>query len=244
MRMSPNGVRTKLKMIQTLLDKLGPPGRGNRDAIGLLDRVPWAKPPREEQRIPKTVAIEQLSDCIKASIAMDVPAVPQIRTSAWWRAILVVAWNTGLRRGSLLSMQMADIDWENRRLILPASRMKSRRPMIVHLNAAALAALRSIRTDRELVFPWPHCPRYLNTCLHRLQDAAGIPSEKHFTFPAIRKTVATTLWAISPGAAQYALGHTTSDVTKKHYVDGGGLVARALDQLPQPSGLDGNEAAA
>ena len=35
-------------------------------------------------------------------------------------------------------------------------------------------------------------------------------------------------------AAQYALGHTASDVTIKHYVDGGPLVARVLDQLPQP----------
>ena len=51
---------------------------------------------------------------------------------------------------------------------------------------------------------------------------------------AIRKTVATMLYEVSPGAAQFALGHTTDDVTRKHYVDGGGLVARALDQLPQP----------
>jgi integrase len=193
----------------------------------------WAKPPREEHRIPRTTTLNEVSRCIMASVAMEVPKNPGIKAPAWWRALLIVAWNTGLRRGSLLSMRMSEVDWKNCRLLLAAARMKSRRPLIVHLNAAAMAALRSIRTDRELVFPWPHCKRYFNTCLHRLQDAAGLPKDRHFDLPTIRKTFTTILWEINPGAAQYACGHTMSDVTRKHYVDGGDLVARALDQLPQ-----------
>ena len=231
---SPNGVRTKLKMIQTLLDKLGSSGRDNRDALNILDQVPWAKPPREEKRIPQTITLQQLSDCVAAAVAMEVPRIPGIKPPAWWRALLAVAWNTGLRRGTLLSMRMDEIDWAGCRLMLPAARMKSRRPMIVHLNAVAMTALRSIQTDRELVFPWPHNIRHLDTCRHRLQEAAGIPKEKRFGFHAIRKTIATILWEESPGAAQFALGHTLGDVTQKRYVDGGELVARALDRLPQP----------
>ncbi|MGA7702263.1 MAG: hypothetical protein WCB27_21925 [Thermoguttaceae bacterium] len=72
---------------------------------------------------------------------------------------------------------------------------------------------------------------------HALQDAAGILKKNRFGFHAIRKTVATMLYEVSLGAAQFALGHTTNNVTRKHYVDGGGMVARALDQLPQPEGL-------
>lgn len=232
--MSPNSVRTYMKHLQTLLDKLGPPGRGNRDALDILARVPWTKPPREVQRIPRIIAIQQLSDCIMASVAMEVPRIPGVKAPAWWRALLTVAWNTGLRIGTLLSMWMDDIDWRNCRLLLPAARMKSRRPFIMHLNEAAMAALRSIRTNRELVFPWPHARRDFYKYVHRLEDAAGIPRKDQFGFHTIRKTVATLLYEVNPGAAQFALGHTTNDVTKKRYVDGGGLVARALDQLPQP----------
>jgi len=231
---SPNTVRTDLRVLQTLLDKLGPPGRRNRDALGVLERVPWVRPPCEEYHLPRTIELQQLSGCLLASVAMDVPRTPGVKPPAWWRALLTVAWNTGLRRGSLLSMRFSDVDWKNARAVLPGSRMKSRRPIVVHLNAPAMEALRSIRTDRELVFPWPHHRRYFCTALHRLQTAAGIPTKEHFGLHTIRKTVATLLWEINPGAAQFALGHTTNAITKKHYVDGGKLVARALDQLPQP----------
>lgn len=233
--MSPNSVRSYMRHLQTLLDKLGPPGQGNRDALDILTRVPWAKPPHGVDRIPKTITLQQISDCIMASVAMEVPRIPGVKAPAWWRALLTVVWNTGLRIGTLLSMHMDEIDWQQNRLVLAAARMKSRRPMIVHLNSWAMAALRSIRTDRELVFPWnPKDRRSLYRHFHTLQDAAGIPKNDQFGFHTIRKTVATMLYEVNPGAAQFALGHTTNDVTRRHYVDGGGLVARALDQLPQP----------
>ena len=233
--MSPNSVSTYQKHLQVLLDKLGPPGPRNRDAADVLVRVPWAKPPKEVEKIPRTITPQQLSDCIMASVAMEVPKVPGIKPPAWWRALLLVCWNTGLRIGTLLSMRMDEIDWRQNRLVLAAARMKSRRPMIVHLNPAAIVALQSIRTDRELVFPWPSPDRRAFwRYLQKLEAAAGIPKSEWFGMHVIRKTVATMLYEVSPGAAQFALGHVTADVTRKSYVDGGGLVARALDQLPQP----------
>lgn len=236
--MSPNSVRSYMRHIQVLLDKLGPPGKGNRDALDILARVPWAKPPREVERIPQIVSLRQISDCIMASVAMEFPRFSGVKAPAWWRALLIVAWNTGLRIGTLLSMRMDEVDWAKSRLVLPAARMKSRRPMIVHLNPPAMTALRSIRTDRELVFPWQETGRRnFYKYLHKLEKAAGIPRSEHFGMHAIRKTVATMLYEVNPGAAQFALGHTTNDVTRKSYVDGGGLVARALDQLPQPEGF-------
>jgi integrase len=233
--MSPNSVSTYMKHLQVLLDKLGPPGQHNRDALDILARVPWTKPPRVVERIPRTITLQQLSDCIAASVAMEVPRISGVKAPAWWRSLLLVAWNTGLRIGTLLSMRMDEIDWRQNRLLLAAARMKSRRPLIVPLNASALAALQSIRTERELVFPWPSPDRRAFwRYLQKLEDAAGIPKSERFGMHAIRKTVATMLYEVSPGAAQFALGHTTNDVTRKSYVDGGALVARALDQLPQP----------
>jgi integrase len=234
--MSANSIRTYMRHVQILLDKLGPPGRGNRDGLGILERVPWAKPPREVEGVPQIIPLEQFSDCIRATVVMKVPKVPGIKPPTWWRALLLVAWNTALRVGTLLTMRMDEIDWQNQRLVLPAGRMKSRRPMIVHLNGAAMEALQSIRTDRELVFPWQSAQygRTFYRHFHELQTAAGIPEKNQFGMHAIRKTVATLLWEASPAAAQFALGHTSNDVTKRCYVDGGALVARALDKLPQP----------
>jgi integrase len=241
-KMATNSVRTHLRHIQALLDKLGQPDKGNRDALGILQRVPWAKPPREEQKIPKVVTPTYLSACYVAASTMKLPVVQGVEPSAWWRALLVVTWNTGLRAGTLFSMLWAEVDWPNRRLVLPSRRMKARRPMIVYLNDAALAALRSIHTDRALVFPWSSgvtSRRVFYRQLHNLETAAGVPLVDHFGLHGIRRSVATALYAVSPGAAQYALGHTTATVTRKSYVDGGPMVARALDALPQPEAFIG-----
>jgi len=94
--------------------------------------------------------------------------------------------------------------------------------------------LRKIRTDRELVFPWPWRREAFYRQLHLLENAAGIPREDHFGLHNLRKTLATTLWADSPQASQLALGHAGSDVTIRHYVAREGIVAAALDRLPQP----------
>jgi integrase len=119
----------------------------------------------------------------------------------------------------------------------------------VHLTKTVMEHLRAIRTERKYVFPWPspfngQSPRHVQDSFFRhfrkLQRIAGITGKDHFGLHTIRKTLATRLWEISPGAAQCALGHTAQDVTKFHYVDGTAMVARALDALPQPAAFQPN----
>jgi integrase len=69
----------------------------------------------------------------------------------------------------------------------------------------------------------------------QLQKLADIPPADQFGLRTLRKTLATALYEQSPAAAQFALGHAGADVTRMHYVDGRGIVARALDALPQPT---------
>lgn len=233
-RKSVNTVRTQMGTIQTLLDKLGPPGPKNRDGRGLIQRVPWAQRPRKELKIPKTVSMEMLSRCYAAADRMTRPMVPNVGIADWWRALLVTDYNTGMRAGTLFGLRWEYVDLENARIVLPARYLKSRRPQVFHLNVITVAHLQRIRGGGDLVFPWPHKRRNFWQDFHRLQSRAGIPEAQWFGLHAIRRTLATTLWEVNPGAAQFALGHTGSDVTRQHYVDGGPMVARALDALPQP----------
>ena len=105
---------------------------------------------------------------------------------------------------------------------------------MVHLHGSVLEHLRAIRTDRELVFPLEHWPKWFYDQFHKLQAAAGIPRSKQFGLHALRKTCATLLWGVAPQAAQLALGHAAANVTMRHYIAAGGIVAKALDLLPQP----------
>ena len=153
--------------------------------------------------------------------------------------LIVLAYNTGLRRRALLGMRMDEIDWQGHRLVLPPKRLKSRRPQIVHLTDTALEHLHDPHGPRTgLALAEQH--QLVSSEVPPPAGAAGIPEKDHFGLHMIRKTVGTLLWENSPQAAQYALGHTSIATTKAHYIDGGGLVARALDGLPQPwqDGLD------
>ena len=105
---SPETVRSALKQIQRLLDFAGPRGRYNRDALGLLAVAPWAKPPKSRPKLPQRVTDEQLSRVYRAADTMTWPRLPDVEAPAWWRALLVLAYNTGLRRRTLFELEMTE----------------------------------------------------------------------------------------------------------------------------------------
>ncbi len=235
-RYSATSVRKILAHIQWVLDKAGPPGPRNRDAADLIATVPWIRLPRLELKEPRIVSDEQLSAVYLATACMDRPRLPGIRPPAWWKAILVFLFNTGLRRGTVFRLHMNAVDWANATLTVPADSIKSRRTHVLPLNTSVIDHLRAIRTNRELLFPWPHgllAPFYREW--HRLLSAAGIPRADHFGFHDIRRTLATRLWVESPAAAQLVLGHVAVSTTIRHYVNGRNIVADALGSLAQPA---------
>jgi hypothetical protein len=115
---SPNTVHHKLRQIQTLLDKAGPPGPRNRDATGIIERPPWIKKPREVQRRIRIVTDEQLDAVYASAVSAEYPRSEGVRPPAWWRALLVTAYNLGIRRRSLFLLRMSDVHWDRRCIVL------------------------------------------------------------------------------------------------------------------------------
>ena len=235
--LSVNTTRGYLVHIQAVLDHAGPAGRHNRDALEILDRVPYIRRPPEELRAVRVVSMPKLSDVLAAAVCMTLPRIPGIRPPDWWRAILTIAYNVGLRRKTLFSIRMDQIDWQAKQLSLDPGQMKGRRGFVVPLNSATIAALMRIRTNRELLLPWPHCLSYFYTLLHRLLSAAGISRKDHWGLHDLRKTLATTLCWTNPAAAQVVMDHRMFRTTQLHYVQAGPILAAALEQLPQPENL-------
>jgi len=231
---SPNSVRKTLRHVQTVLDKCGKPGPRNRDAAGLLDTVPWAKPPKEVLRLPKVVTPDVLQKAYIACTAMDYPRFDGIRAPAWWRGLLVTVYNTGIRCRTVFALRMEYIDWAHKMLVIPCESMKAGRPHIVPLNEAAMEHLRAMRTERELVFPWPIRLSAFYPAFRQLQRAAGLKPDECFGLHDLRKTLATTLWSVAPEAAILALGHAASSVTMRHYVNAGSVLTEAVKHIPQP----------
>lgn len=236
-KMSRETVRAKLRTVGVLLRKAGPPGQRNYDAAGIIEQVPWCRPPRAAYSIPKIVTMEVLGQIYQAAPAMKVPRIPGITPGDWWQALVAVAFNTALRKKTLLTLEWADVDWESRQLTVPEERMKSGRPHVAYLNATCIDHLRRIQTDRGLIFPWPYCDKHFTDSFKRLQDLAGIPPNEFFGLHTIRRTAGTALADNNLLAAQSLLGHQSDIVTRKHYVDPRAVVAKALDKLKQPKGF-------
>ena len=241
-KMASRSIFGVLRLIQTLLDKAGPPGQRNRDAANIIPSpVPYIRPPRKEPRAIKVISPETLRAVYDAADKMTGPTVDGITPSAWWRTWLVVAFNTGLRFRTLLDLQMKWIDWNIKHITIPASGMKSKRPHVSYLNATTLAHLLEIRTDRELVFPWPHNRREFYTYLDRLQEYANVPKSHRFTPHQLKKTHATAMWLNAPEAARISCAHTGQDTTIQHYVAADTIVGPAVERLPQPWTIEPKE---
>lgn len=245
-RMSPNTVRSNLRHLQTVLDKCGKPGRRNRDAAGLIEDPPWVKPPKAQWSMPKTVSEDQVNAIYRAAFFMDVPKLwPMFKPSAWWKALIVTAWSTGLRRRTLFELEWTHLDSEKRWLALPGKHLKNGRPMIVPLTEAAINHLQAIRSNRRLIFAWP-CNGAMDSAIKafyrewgRLLDFAGIPEADRFTLHSLRRTLGTRLWDTDPAAAQLMLGHSEAETTRQHYVRSPEIIARALANLPVPEAFTG-----
>lgn len=240
--MSPNTVVGYMKKVQAFLDKAGPAGPRNRDAVELIAKVPWVKPPREIYRAVRIVSEETLNNFYLGCVAASRPRSADFKPPAWWRALVVVPYNLGIRRGTLFALRMQWINWERRCIIIPPEVTKTGQEQILPMNAVVFEHLNAIRGERERVFDFGRCiDRYFYTYWHRLQDACGIPSDQHFGLHDLRRTCATVLWEHNPQVAQFALGHASDRMTRKHYVLGQGMLARAVEQMPQPSAFGGKD---
>lgn len=235
-RMQPRTVAHMLTMIQAFLTKAGPPGPRNRDGASVIEKVPWVRPPRWENPMPRAATEEQINAIYTAAVGMETPRLPKVKAPAFWRSLIAVACCTGLRAGTLFALRFEWIDWQRRLITIPGRSMKSRRQHIVPLNETALRHLHAIRDDeRELVFPWRRNKRNFYHWFHKLQEMAGIPKPEWFGLHALRKWHGSQLWAMNPAAAQLSLGHRNVDVTIGHYIDGLSIVTSAINQLPQPA---------
>jgi len=91
-RFSPATVNIHLRHLNHLLAKAGTPGPGNRDALGLLTTIPWAKQLRTFQRRPR---------------AAGLPAIGQFYRNCpddWWRWFVVCAFHLGSRVTALVNI--------------------------------------------------------------------------------------------------------------------------------------------
>ena len=155
-----------------------------------------------------------------------------IPAALWWRALLLVCYDTGERIGSVMALKWSDV--REGYVIYRAENRKGRtRDILRRVSPETLRALTAINTGTcASVFPWPRTKSYLWRRLEIILIRAGLPSDRTCKFHKIRKTTASYSEAAGL-SAQDVLDHSDPKVTKK-YLDPRIVTTKAApDVLPK-----------
>jgi integrase len=135
--------------------------------------------------------------------------------------IVLLALNTGLRRGELLGLRWGDVDRVGALLTVRGASAKTGRTRYVPLNTEVLKTLKTWRpndaTDDDLVFPGDDGePMFsLKTAWGKVAKAAGLHG---FTFHDLRHTFASKLVqaGVDLNTVRELLGHTDIKMTLRY----------------------------
>ena len=149
--------------------------------------------------------------------------LPDLRAAAYadrLKPVVIVALNTGLRRGELFSLKWGDIDFERRMVTVRAAVAKTHTTRHVPLNEDALEALRGWKAQgkgRGLVFPGKDGGQLhdVNTAWRNLMKAAEI---QEFRFHDMRHDFASKLVmaGVDLNTVRELLGHRDLKMTLKY----------------------------
>jgi len=186
----------------------------------LVESWPTIKTIRVPQRVPECWLTEEYQRLL-ASAAQEKTTLDGIPAALWWRALLLLAYDSGERINALTSIRWRNVKAGAGAVLFIAEDRKGRRADVYReIGDATAAALEAIRGDRkpdDLVFPWPRAHTYLWTRLEIILKRAGLPAGRRDKFHKIRRTTAS-YYEAGGGSAQRLLDHA-SPATTRGYLD-------------------------
>lgn len=198
----------------------------------LVDKWPTISRIRVPERVPEAWMTGEMERILE-SASLERSDYDGIPAALFWRAILLVCYDTGERIGAVMSARWGDVRGSSI-LFVAENRKGGRRDILCPLKPQTVAAVQAIRlgrADGDLVFPWPRSKGYIWKRLEIILKRAGLPHSRSCKFHKIRKTTAS--YSMAAGlSAQEILDHSDAKVTRK-YIDPRIVVrASAADVLP------------
>jgi integrase len=145
----------------------------------------------------------------------------------WMRAPIALAVSTGMRRGELLGLRWADVNFRSRQIIL--ARTKNGESRALYLNDSALAVLAKLPRSGELCFPGI-AGGQLSNAVRRLFKRLGFDG---LSFHSLRHTHAS--WLVQRGVDLFPvsqlLGHKSLKMTMRYAHLSPGYLAAASSKL-------------
>jgi integrase len=209
---SPATVNKELRTMRAVL----------RKAVrwGYLAKMPEIEFLREPGKLPVYVTPEHFAKLYQAADTTRWPERQPFAPAAWWRALLVMAYMTGWRIGSLLALRWEDVDLKGGTALSRHGDNKGKRDQKVHLHPLVVEHLGKLTSFGVCVFPWPTARRSLFEEFAKLQDAAGVKPDgpkSRYGFHDFRRAFATmNAVNLTPDALQHLMQHRDYQTTQRY----------------------------
>jgi integrase len=204
---------------------------------GYLPRVPEIDFLKEPGKLPTYVTPEHFARLYQHCDAARWPAVAPYEPADWWRALLITAFMTGWRIGSLMALRRADVDLDNAWAVSRAADNKGKRDQKVPLHPIVVEHLRKLASFSPAVFAWDHPRRGLFDEFHAIQTAAQVRPEgakEWYGFHDLRRAFATmNADKLTPDALQTLMQHKDYQTTQR-YINMGRQLNPAVQSLYVP----------
>jgi integrase len=200
----------------------------------LVETRPCVQAELLPERTPRAFTVEELERLYAA--AESTPGyIGPVKASAWWPAVMMVAYETGERIDAVT--HVPKVCYTAPFLRVPAGIRKGKRQERLFELTAATCQLVDIaaRHDEPTLFLWPMDPSGLYNHFKKITARAGLGTGREVMFHCLRRTTASHLAAAGGDATAY-LGHSSDKITRKSYLDprivnAGGV--KPIDALPK-----------
>ncbi len=175
---------------------------------------------REPGKLPTYITPEHFAAVYQACDQAEYPNDQPYPAGDWWRGILITAYLTGWRIGSLLALKREDVNLDDGTVISRWGDNKGKRDQIVPLHPLVIEHLRKLAAFEPKMFPWHRRRGKVFEQFGLIQAAAGVkPAGKdRYGFHDIRRAFATMNADRMTGDALQALMQHKSYTTTQKYI--------------------------
>jgi integrase len=169
------------------------------------------------ERVPEAWLTDEMRRLVAAA-GEERGLVDGVDAAGYWRALLLVTYDTAERISAVLSLKFRDVH-DGMVHFRAEGRKGHRRDITRSIKPETQAAIAAISTPpRDVVFPWGRAVSTLYHHLDRVLKRAGLPVDRRSKFHRIRRTAAS-YYEAAGGDAQELLDHSSPALKRKSYID-------------------------
>jgi integrase len=193
---------------------------------------------REPGKLPTYVTPEDFVAIYDNCDQAQWPDVQCCVPADWWKALLLTAYMTGWRIGSLMALRWEDVDLERCTALSRAADNKGKRDQKIPLHPLVVEHIAKLKGFAPHVFNHPYDRRRLYKDFYAIQDAAGVKPEggkAHYGFHDLRRAFATmNADRLTPDALQQLMQHRDYQTTQR-YINMARQLTPAVQSLYVPT---------